>query len=416
MTHAPTGQPRNIFLLHPSDFLTDHEPHGDGLIAFGFIRELARRGYRLHVAARKYSLRTPLPPNVIFHKLPIRIRMPLLDRLEFMIRVRALFKRLQREESIQLIHQMNPVFTGLSLALTGTGTPLVLGTIVPRWPNDPDSLASRHPLLRRLLRTIKNLIVSLQQKQASALLLTSPAAMNRIPRPSQVQHKVMFVPHGIDTDLFSPARAGKSSEQPLTILFLANLQKRKGIFVLLEAFAEVVKTLPNCRLRIVGAGPEATAVAEHVSTLTCSSQIELVGNVSREQVGGFFQECSVYCLPSFGEPYGASVVEAMSCGAPVVVTAAGGFPYLVPDGGGRFVPPGDASALASALIEILKDEKLQRSMGLVNREYAVASLGWNTAVDRLELAYRTVFSRQNLARPASQEALLAEPSTNELRQ
>ncbi len=408
------GHPRTIFLLHPSDYLTDHEPHGDGLTAFGFIHELARRGYRLHVAARQVSVRNPLPENVTLHMVPKRIRIPLLDRLEYMVRVRMLFRRLQRTESIQLVHQMNPVFAGLSLALAGIDVPLVLGTIVPRWPNDPDSISSRHPWVGKVLERIKNAVVNLQQKSATLLLLTSPAAVNRLPKPDKMLSKVMFVPHGIDTDLFSPAM-GKTTVQPPTILFLANLQKRKGIFTLLEAFFEIAEALPDCRLRIVGSGREATSVAAYVNTMPHRDRIELVGNVSRERVKCFLHECSVYCLPSFGEPYGASVAEAMSCGIPVVVTKAGGFPHLVPENGGRFVPVGQSSALAAALIEVLSNEKLQRTMGAVNREHAVASLSWSRAVDQLEVGYRTAFS-QHKHMKEKQERVVAESSAGELGQ
>lgn len=408
------GQPRTIFLLHPSDYLTDHKPHGDGLTAFGFIHELARRGYRLHVAARQVSLRDPLPANVILHMVPKRIRIPLLDRLEYMVRVRRLFRRLQRTESIELVHQMNPVFAGLSLALAGIDVPLVLGTIVPRWPNDPDSISSRHPWVGKVLEKIKNAVVGLQQKSATILLLTSPAAVNRLPKPGKVLSKVMFVPHGIDTDLFSPAME-KTTIQPPTILFLANLQKRKGIFTLLEAFFEIAEAIPDCRLKIVGSGREAVSVAAYVNSMPHRDRIELVGNVSRERVKNFLHECSVYCLPSFGEPYGASVAEAMSCGIPVVVTKAGGFPYLVPENGGRFVPMGKSSELAAALIEVLGNEKLQRAMGVVNREHAVASLSWSRAVDQLELGYRTAFSQHNLMKE-KQEQVVAESSAGELGQ
>ena len=411
MTQVPTGQLRSIFLLHPSDYLTDHASHGDGLTAFGFIHELAKRGYRLHVAARQVSLRTELPENVILHRILRRIHIPLLDRLEYMVRVRRFFRRLQRAEPIQLIHQMNPVFAGLSLALAGTDVPIVLGTIVPRWPNDPDSLASRHPLVGRFLDGIKNFVVGLQQKKATMLLLTSPAAMNRMPKPEQVQDKIMFVPHGIDTELFSPATT-KRAEGPPRILFLANLQKRKGIYTLLDAFLEIVKSVPNCRLRIVGSGAEAASVAAYVDTMPCRKQVELIGNVPRERVSDFLRDCTVYCLPSFGEPYGASVVEAMSCGIPIVVTKAGGFPYLVPETGGRFIRPGNSFALAKALVEILTNPEMQRSMGAVNREHAVASLSWARAVDQLEIGYRTAFSRHLDVQP-THEQLASGPSAGE---
>ncbi len=54
----------NIFVPHCSDLLTDHLPHGDGLIAHGFITSLARRGHRLHVAAQRVELREALHPNI----------------------------------------------------------------------------------------------------------------------------------------------------------------------------------------------------------------------------------------------------------------------------------------------------------------------------------------------------------------
>ena len=53
-----------IFVAHPSALLTDHRPHGDGLVAYGFIRGLAERGHELHVAAEEVDLREPPPPNV----------------------------------------------------------------------------------------------------------------------------------------------------------------------------------------------------------------------------------------------------------------------------------------------------------------------------------------------------------------
>ena len=412
MNQISSGPLRSIFLLHPSDYLTDHESHGDGLTAYGFIHELAQRGYRLHIAARKISLRSKLPANVTLHLIRSRVRLPLLDRLEYMVRTRLLFRRLQRTEPVELIHQMNPVFAGLSLAMVGTGVPVVLGTIVPRWPKDPDSIASRHPRVGKILEKIKNSIVSWQQKAATILLLTSPAAENRLPHPEKMRAKTTFVPHGIDTESFSPMT--KRNVTAPTILFLANLQKRKGIFTLLDAFLEVSAAVPNCRLKIVGGGTEAKAVAAYVETMPCHNQIELVGNVARDRVVGFLHECTVYCLPSFGEPYGASVAEAMSCGTPVVVTKAGGFPYLVPEAGGRFVSPGNARELATSLVEVLNNQGLQRSMGAENRRHAIASLSWARVVDRLELAYRTALSQHNLQQRKTPQEFMSGSSAGEL--
>ena len=134
-----------IFIAHPSDLLTDHLPNGDGLIAYGFISELLRRGYRLHIAARETALRDTLPANGSVHTIPRRFRNELLDRLHYMLAIRRVLRQLRKTDRIDLVHQMNPVFAGLSLGLLGCSLPIVLGTYVGRWPGGEASDQGRAP-------------------------------------------------------------------------------------------------------------------------------------------------------------------------------------------------------------------------------------------------------------------------------
>jgi L-malate glycosyltransferase len=383
---APALTPKTIFIIHPSDLLTDHKSNGDGLVACDFIKGLAARGHRLLVAARHTALQRDLPSNVVLYRLRTRINIPLFDRLEYMWRVRRLFKRLARLEPIDLAHQMNPVFSGLSLALAGIKIPLVLGTYVPRWPDDPDAVAGSLPGVKAVFQKMNKFICSIQQRRATALMLTSPTALNRIPFPEEVRSKIFHVEHGIDINAFSPATQIQLSAQP-TILFLANLQKKKGIYVLLDAFAEVVKVISNCRLIIAGVGPELDAVAQKLKGMDCRDNIELLGRVERRNVPGLLQGSDVFCLPSFGEPYATSVIEAMSCGKPIVATNAGGLPHLIPSEGGILVPTQDAVALAAALVSVLSDERLRRSMGLANRAHVEEHLSWPSVIGQLEGVY-----------------------------
>jgi glycosyltransferase involved in cell wall biosynthesis len=85
-----------------------------------------------------------------------------------------------------------------------------------------------------------------------------------------------------------------------------------------------------------------------------------------------------------------TVVEAMSCGVPVVVAAAGGVTHLVPPDGARLFPPGDGAALARALTEILQEPALQHRMARASREHALRVFAWPRLVDRLEEVYRHV--------------------------
>jgi L-malate glycosyltransferase len=385
-----------IFIPHPSALLTDHLPNGDGLTAFGFIDRLARRGHRLHVAVQECALEQPLHSNVTLYPLRSRIKIPIVRRLEYMLRLRMLFARLRRQHAFDLIHQMNPVYSGLSLALIGTSIPLVLGTYVARWPDDPDSLRSAVPGVNTALRRGREIVCRLQQSHASTLLLTTPAAMNRISDNAErplLATKIALLQHGIDVSLFHPASGADSLAGEPSILFFANLWERKGIYVLLKAFPQIAASIPGVRLTVAGGGPGLSHVADRIKGMAVKDQIDLLGPIERSAAPTLFRRHSLYCLPSLGEPYGMSALEAMSCGLAVVASQDGGLGYMLPKEGSILVQPGNADELASALIELLRSPERRIQMGRYNREYAARHFAWPTVVDELERIYQETLSR-----------------------
>src|SRR3954469_24176046 len=132
---GPCMQPLNIFVVHPSDMLTDHLPNGAGWIDYNYLRGLAERGHVLHVATPRIELRHPMPPNLHLHLIPGtgQKRPGMSTRLRYLIGVRRLFGRLSKTVKFDLAQQFTPVETGLSLALLGTGVPLVLGPYSGHW-------------------------------------------------------------------------------------------------------------------------------------------------------------------------------------------------------------------------------------------------------------------------------------------
>ncbi len=392
-THV--GQHRTIFILHPSDLLTDHRPNGDGLIAFGFIRTLADRGHRLLIAVREVDIQQNLPDNVSIYELKQTFTSSPLNRIEYMIRVRSLFGRLRKTESIELLHQMNPVFAGLSLAFVGCRVPIVLGTIVPRWPDEWNGKSRLAHLRTKIINVLRSMVLYLQQRHASALLLTSPAALNKVPAHSGVVHKIFSLQHGIDSKLFRQKETVDGSHNAFSILFLANISKKKGIFVLLEAFQKVLRQVPICRLIIAGGGPEFDNVRRTLTALNLTSSVDLLGPVTRLKAVELMRDCGLYCLPSLGEPFATTLIEAMSCGKPVVATNAGGIPYLLPPNGGVLVRPDDVDGLATALLQIVTNEELRREMGNNNRKQVEKSFTWTSVVNNLEAIYKVVLEKHN---------------------
>jgi glycosyltransferase involved in cell wall biosynthesis len=220
------------------------------------------------------------------------------------------------------------------------------------------------------------------------LLLSTPAATANV---ESGQARVRELPHGIDDGVWRPSSPPPAAQ---TVLFLANLEVRKGIHVLLDAFEALAARLPDARLRVAGDGPESDAVRCRIRESPALARVELLGRVDRERVLALMQSCDVYCLPSYGEPFGISALEAMACARPVVATAAGGLQHLVPDAGGRKVPPGDAAALADALAELLGDAELRRAMGAHNRQVVEERFAWPRVGDRLEELYEEAIAAE----------------------
>lgn len=396
--------PLTIFISHASELLTDHRAHGDGVLAYGFIRRLAERGHRLHVAAPVADLQTPLPPNVTLHLLQPRLRGKILFRLEYMLRSRLLLNRLRRRVRFDLVHQLNPVVRGLSLALLGSGLPVVLGPFFPEWPEDAD--APRHSLVASLRargrRAIRACCLWGQQRQADAILVATPNASELFHRPERLREKIFFVNNGVDAHLFTPAEAAapnrtQTPDDAQHILFVANLHRRKGILTLLDAFALVAAQLPAARLTVVGSGGIEAEVHARAAQLACRDRITFVPHLPRIELPAALRACTVCCLPSYGEPLSNITLEAMACGKPVVVTDAGGLGLLVQAENGRKVRPRNVPALAGALREILVSPALQSQMGRANRLLIEERYAWERVIEQLESAYQVVCDRRALA-------------------
>jgi len=171
------------------------------------------------------------------------------------------------------------------------------------------------------------------------------------------ERKIAVIPNGIDIDNW-PQRRPPEHDRP-RVLCVAKMYPRKGIDDLIEAWVEVHRAVPEAQLRIVGDGQEEAryrALARrHFGT---DPVVDFAGAKRPDAVKLEYAACDVFCLPSRQEAFGIVFVEAMATGRPVVGTMASALPEVVGDGG-VLVPPRDPGALAEALIELLKSERLR---------------------------------------------------------
>jgi len=169
------------------------------------------------------------------------------------------------------------------------------------------------------------------------------------------------------------------------VLFLGRLVPSKGCDVLLRAMVEI----PHGRLKILGDGPERNSLEELAKRLGVDSRTEFLGWNSPAQVEGHLATARVLAVPArWPEPFGLVALEAYSSGCPVVASGIGGLLDTVEDGvTGRLVPPGDASALALALGELLRDGAVADRMGRQGHRLVRERFRKGLHLERLEQVY-----------------------------
>jgi glycosyltransferase involved in cell wall biosynthesis len=154
-------------------------------------------------------------------------------------------------------------------------------------------------------------------------------------------------PNGCDVSEFFPDPSLQRGKTVLTVARLTNNQKRTSD--LIRAMAE----LPDeWTLDIVGAGPDRDMLERLAADLKLSSRVTFHGFVDRATVRDLLRRCGVYAMPSAHEALALAALEAMACGAAVVLSQIPAFEPLVTDGvDGRLVPVGDVKGLAATIAD-----------------------------------------------------------------
>ena len=204
-----------------------------------------------------------------------------------------------------------------------------------------------------------------------------------------------IIPNGVDVEHFSPdvSPIEEFDDDKLNILFVSRLEKRKGLNYLLQAFKQVKKEVPNCRLIVVGPGTRLRRRYERYVAKTGLKDVVFVGLVSYDELPRYYKTADVFCAPAIGsESFGIILLEAMAMGKPIVASSIEGYASVISHGvDGLLVPPADRDQLAQALIALLNDKALRQEMGAKGRIKALEH-SWELIAQRVFDYYVRVLS------------------------
>ena len=212
--------------------------------------------------------------------------------------------------------------------------------------------------------------------------------------------RVSIVPNGVHPQEFAslPPRDLFRTQWKLgngpVVLFLGRLHERKGLHLLIPAFAEAVKAGPDARLVI--AGPDEgmlTKLKDQVSQFSLGGRVVFTGMLTGNEKLAALAAADLFALPAVGEGFSMAVLEAMACGLPVLLTPGCNFPEVV-DAGAGVVVPRDIGALSEALRALLIDGDRRASMEQRARQLVQERFTWPQVVAQMVEVYRHVSDQQ----------------------
>jgi glycosyltransferase involved in cell wall biosynthesis len=212
------------------------------------------------------------------------------------------------------------------------------------------------------------------------------------------------LPNPIDSELFRPALVEASPKNE--ILFIGRFDYNKGVFDLTEAVRPLLKKYPWLAVRFIGMDTRApkhlkkygNMASDVISSLIPAedrNRIIFTGHVPVTQTILYQQKAICTVMPTRGfESFSYIVVEAMSCGCPVIATDCGGPTEIITDGvDGLLVAPGDSGALGDAMERLIEDKQLRENMAIQARSTVEHKYSTNVVVPRIIQLYENVISK-----------------------
>ena len=217
--------------------------------------------------------------------------------------------------------------------------------------------------------------------------------------PAKLGHPVHSVPKGVDAERFRPAgpnlRRELGVEGKRVILSVGRFVPIKNTALTIEAMARVTQRDSTAHLVLVGEGPELGNLKAQVERLGIAGCVTFAGYVPQDELGPYYRSADLFVLASDFDNSPNVVLEAMSCGVPVVATDVGGVAEYVAAGrGGELVPARDSAALARALGDWLSDAHRRKAAGAFNRQRVVQQFSWRASAQRLLEVYQSVIEQR----------------------
>ena len=303
-------------------------------------------------------------------------------RLTFGVKATARVRRWIREGEFDVLHVHEPLAPSLG--------------VLACWSARGPMVATVHSSIERS----RVLVTGYYLAQTALEKISALVAVSEHARRTIVDHlggDAVLIPNGVRVDHYQDAQPLREWPGP-AIGFLGRMDEpRKGLPILLEAFAGIRARIPEAILVLIGPGDPDEVLADVPAALR--SGIVVLGRLNEADKARALASLSVYVAPNTGgESFGIVLLEAMAAGAPVVASDLDAFARVLDEGRcGALFPVGDAAALEATVVDLLGNDEERRRLAAAGAR-RVAAYDWRTVAGDLIDVYASVTAGQSRVR------------------
>jgi glycosyltransferase involved in cell wall biosynthesis len=219
--------------------------------------------------------------------------------------------------------------------------------------------------------------ISLAFSQANSVVANSKMMKKAL---SKYASNIVVIPNLVDVNFFRPEV--KNNIDNFTFISVGNLLPVKGYDILLKAFAEVLKHKKNISLTIIGKGKGLNSLLQLARDLEIEGFVYFKGYKTSAELVKEYNDSSAYISSSRMETFGMTIIEALSCGLPVVATKAGGPDDIVNENNGYLAEVEDVNSLKSKMILMI--ENISKFDSKKIRQNVIANYSENMVIKKFE--------------------------------
>jgi glycosyltransferase involved in cell wall biosynthesis len=218
------------------------------------------------------------------------------------------------------------------------------------------------------------------------IILVDPSQKPFFVESGVSEDKLTIIRNGVDTEVFKPSQK-KRADDFINFVYVGRLSIDKGVNILLDAFNKYHEENPKSRLTLIGDG----MLKFQYKNCIDGRAVCWLGTIEHDKIPEILRRSDVFVIPQNIGGLGLSVMEAMSCGLPVITTAIGETTHLLSNREGILVQPNDRDAVIEAMRTLGDNKDLREAMGRNCRNKVVREYSWSNQILLIENVYgRTV--------------------------